>query len=232
MSTPSVPPGHAESPGKGRVPLALAEAIAEEVRALLAPACERLEVAGSIRRKRPDVGDVELVAVPKTAPALLDLFGTAVGERDLLHERCERLLEAGTLAHRLGGDGKRAFGPRFKRLLYRGPAGTLPLDLFSVRAPAQWGAIFAIRTGPAGFTNRLVASRVRFPGWGLLPAGLREHEGALWDGGRLLETPEEDDFFAALGLEWLPPEQRTDDALPPRRRRSPGPVPPAQPPAS
>ena len=97
------------SPGKPRVPLALAVAIAEEVRALLAPACERLEVAGSIRRRRPDVGDVELVAVPKTAPARLDLFGTAVGERDLLHERCERLLEAETLAQRLESHGRRAF---------------------------------------------------------------------------------------------------------------------------
>jgi DNA polymerase/3'-5' exonuclease PolX len=232
MSPPSAPHGPTESPGKTRVPLALAVAIAEEVRALLAPACERLEVAGSIRRKRPDVADVELVAVPKTAPARLDLFGTAVGERDLLHERCERLLEAGTLAHRLGGDGKRAFGPRFKRLRYRGLAGALPLDLFSVRAPAQWGAIFAIRTGSAGFTNRLVASRVRFPGWGLLPAGLREREGALWAGGSLLETPEEDDFFAALGLEWLPPEQRTDAAVPPRRRSSLSPALPAQPSAS
>jgi DNA polymerase (family 10) len=196
-------------------------AIAEEARALLAPACERLEIAGSIRRKRPDVGDVELVAIPKTAPARLDLFGAAAGERDLLHERCERLLEAGILAHRLRSDGKRAFGPRFMRLIYRGPAGALPLDLFAVVRPAQWGPIFAIRTGPAGFANRLVASRARYPGWGLMPAGMREQDGALWDGSRLLATPEEEDFFAALGLEWLPPEQRRDGTAPLRRRVRP-----------
>jgi DNA polymerase/3'-5' exonuclease PolX len=219
----------AETPGKTRVPLAVAVAISEEARALLFPVCERLEVAGSIRRRRPDVGDVELVAVPKTAPVRVDLFGTVVAERDLLHERCERLLEAGTLAHRLGGDGRRAFGRKYKRLLFRGETGTMPLDLFAVTGSAQWGAIYAIRTGPGFFAKRLVTSRLH---GGLMPSGMLEREGALWEGGRLLATPEEEDFFAALGLAWIPPEQRTEDAIPPGRCESPSPAPPPRPRAS
>jgi DNA polymerase/3'-5' exonuclease PolX len=39
--------------------------IAEKVKALLAPHCERIEIAGSIRRKKPDVKDIEIVAIPK-----------------------------------------------------------------------------------------------------------------------------------------------------------------------
>lgn len=45
--------------------LAQALAIAEKVKALLAPHCERIEIAGSIRRKKPDVKDIEIVAIPK-----------------------------------------------------------------------------------------------------------------------------------------------------------------------
>ena len=46
-------PGDSLVGGKRRVPLAFARAVAEEARARLAPACERLEIAGSIRRGGP-----------------------------------------------------------------------------------------------------------------------------------------------------------------------------------
>ncbi len=39
--------------------------IAERTKKLLAPYCERIEIAGSIRRKKPEVKDIELVAIPK-----------------------------------------------------------------------------------------------------------------------------------------------------------------------
>lgn len=192
-----------------RVPLARAERLAAEARTLLAPACRRIEVAGSIRRRRPDVGDIELVAVPVVESGQLDLFGAATGTRDVLHELCERLLAAGVFAHRPDKHGHPAFGPKFKRLVFRGAADTLPLDLFVVTPPAQWGALFTIRTGPGAYSHRLVTPRLQGGG---MPAGMRLEGGALWDGGRLVETPEEADFFAALGLACPPPEQRTDGA--------------------
>ncbi|MBU2597552.1 MAG: hypothetical protein KJ757_08345 [Planctomycetes bacterium] len=42
-----------------------AKAIAEELKSLLEPACERITIAGSIRRQKPDVGDIELLCIPK-----------------------------------------------------------------------------------------------------------------------------------------------------------------------
>ena len=39
--------------------------IAEKTKALLAPHCERIEIAGSIRRLKPFVKDIEIVAIPK-----------------------------------------------------------------------------------------------------------------------------------------------------------------------
>lgn len=42
------------------------------IMALIEPGCERLEVAGSLRRQKAQVGDIEIVAVPVMQR---DLFG-------------------------------------------------------------------------------------------------------------------------------------------------------------
>ncbi|GAI50844.1 unnamed protein product, partial [marine sediment metagenome] len=42
-----------------------AKVIAENLRSLLAPVCARITIAGSIRRQKPEVGDIELLCVPK-----------------------------------------------------------------------------------------------------------------------------------------------------------------------
>ncbi len=44
--------------------LVKAEAIAEEVKTKLQPFCDRIEIAGSIRRRRPFVHDIDLVCIP------------------------------------------------------------------------------------------------------------------------------------------------------------------------
>src|SRR3990167_7360212 len=49
--------------------LARAQEIAAQVLAELSPFCERCEIAGSIRRRKPEVGDIEIVAIPKTVTA-------------------------------------------------------------------------------------------------------------------------------------------------------------------
>ncbi|MDP2873417.1 MAG: hypothetical protein Q8P31_12890, partial [Bacillota bacterium] len=42
-----------------------ARVIAEELKMLLEPGCARIEIAGSIRRRKPDPGDIELLFIPK-----------------------------------------------------------------------------------------------------------------------------------------------------------------------
>ncbi len=41
-----------------------AQIIADQVKNKLAPFCERIEIAGSIRRRRPFVHDIDIVAIP------------------------------------------------------------------------------------------------------------------------------------------------------------------------
>lgn len=194
---------------KTLMPLADAEAAACALLDKLAPYCMRLDIAGSIRRKKPQIADIELVAIPRMAAGQMDLFGDVV-DYDLLEEKCGRLLAEGTFTLRPDKNGVTANGQRFKRLLFGfRDMPRVPLDLFIVREPAQFGVIFTIRTGCAEFSHRLVTSRL-LGGW--LPAGMQVRNGGLYAAGALQETPEEADFFEAIGVIPPPPERRTPDA--------------------
>ena len=198
---------------KSRRPLPERLAQAWQLRLLLEPHCERVEIAGSIRRGRPDPADVELVAVPRLTPVAYDLFGDVTATTDELHACCERLRDEGRFADRLGVDGKAAFGRKYKRLLWAAPDGeSVPLDLFCP-TPEAFGLILLLRTGPGGFSRRVVTPRGARPaagGTGWLPEGLQVFDGWLWRFGVLVPTPEEADVFEALGLPWLEPQARTD----------------------
>lgn len=198
-----------------RIPLGQAEDLAAEIVGHLADCCERIEVAGSIRRRRPTVADVEIVAIPKTETrsAQADLFTTREETVDLLHLNCFGLRLDGVFSDRLDVNGRPAFGPKFKRLLYR----DFPLDLF-VTTPDCWGCIFLIRTGPAEFGKQLVL-RESLGGW--LPRGFFFRDGRLWKlpppygaeqhaQAAPLDTPEEWDVFRELGYAYLPPWERSD----------------------
>lgn len=153
-------------------------------------------LAGSIRRGAPFVKDIEIVVQPlddggSPGLALERWLEGAVDDPDTP-------LVKDTAVKR--------WGPKYKKLLYKGQK----LDLFIVTPPAQWGAILAIRTGPAEFSKALVTSRK----WGgVLPPGLKQSEGRLVAvgkaGDRPIETPSEEEYFHALGLPWIEPRERT-----------------------
>lgn len=69
-----------------------AEAIAQELMAELGPFCQKIEVAGSIRRRRSWVNDIDLVLIPRNQGLLA------------------------TKLHELGGLG----GPKVQRARYKG----------------------------------------------------------------------------------------------------------------
>ena len=57
---------------KSRLQYDYAFALAQEAILNLTPACIKIEIAGSLRRRRPTVGDIEIVCILKHD---LDLFG-------------------------------------------------------------------------------------------------------------------------------------------------------------
>lgn len=158
--------------------------VAEHIVETLRPFCDRIEIAGSLRRERPSVGDIEIVAIPKRP---LDLLGQPIPKRP---DEVTSFLN-----HHVTTFVKN--GPKYKQFKY----GRYTVDLFLPTAET-WGAIFTIRTGSHEFNLWLMNT--------VCPArGVRFHEGRLYgDGGRVLDTPEERDVFTALELPWIPPQYR------------------------
>ena len=75
------------SEGK-RMAYKAAKEISEKWLGILSPSCERVEVAGSLRRGSETVGDIEFVAIPKIEP-FYDFFGELITSKSR-----NRLLEA------------------------------------------------------------------------------------------------------------------------------------------
>ncbi len=176
-----------------RHPLATARSVADLLVEVLRPACSRIEIAGSIRRRLSSVKDIEIVAAPHVQR---DLFGAATLV-DELRPVVDELVAAGRLAWRTNAS--TTLGRRFYPLL--AVKSGIPVDLFAVLPPAQWGAIFAIRTGPHDFSRQLVTSCQH--------RALRCVDGRLVrENGETVETPEERDFLRQCGVEWLEPEMR------------------------
>ncbi len=173
-----------------RIPLAAAEQLAASVLRELAPGCDRIELAGSIRRRKKSIGDIEIVAIPKTRADLL-------GEhpQSLLDPILMDLVQAGRLRRIKGGE-------RYK--CYELPKHGMKLDLFLV-TPERWACIYTIRTGPAEFSAKLVRSRNLD---GYMPTGWKVFDGRLWDHGNAVELSEETDLFSALNIPWIDPEHR------------------------
>ena len=108
--------------------------IADRVVKLLAPCSDRIEIAGSIRRKKDDCGDIEVVYIPSKSGQWLayDIIG---------------------MWRKIKGD---AWGKYTQRMLPEG----VKLDLFRA-VPENWGHILAIRTGSADFSKALAARWVK-----------------------------------------------------------------------
>ena len=190
---------------KTLTPKLAAYRVADELRERLWPACERLEVAGSLRRNREAVGDLELVAIPRVVEeAGDDVWGTP-NRVSLLGRKVTELIEEGVLD--LDPTDPKA-GERYMKLQYR--ATGLQVDLFVVPAET-FGLIWLIRTGPASYSQWLVTHARR--------AGFHVARGALHAGGSghpvpgqctcpIIPTPAERDVFRLLGLRYEAPEQR------------------------
>src|SRR4030095_4366215 len=151
-----------------------------------------------LRRRLAYVGDIEVVAVPKTDQTRADLLGDVLVEHDLLGARMQALLEDGIVTKRLDRNGTPRWGPTLKYLTYRDTR----VDLFCPEA-SRLGWILLLRTGPAAFSRQLVVrrgQRTKDGRPGLLPARLLPRDGWLtWRvSGERIATPTERDAFDAL----------------------------------
>ena len=177
-------------PTKKPMTLARAEGIAARVLDQLGPLCDRIEVAGSIRRRLPEVNDVDIVLLPK--PGASPQIRARVAARCRVQtdgEQCLRAwLDSGEMLD-----------------IWRAHHREEGLFEDSV-VPGNFGTLLLCRTGSLAF-NRHLAIKAAHRGYHWNPHhGLYDNNGPepVWLAGEHAE----EEIFTALGMDFIPPEKR------------------------
>ncbi|MDO8513940.1 MAG: hypothetical protein Q7S50_00125 [bacterium] len=156
--------------------LEIASAVLEQLRSH----CIRIEIAGSIRRKKPMVGDIEIVAIPK--PYSTGMFEDGLASVVNQWEKVKGEMIYGKVKYT-------------QRILPEG----IKLDLFFLEE-SNWGHLFAIRTGSDEYSKMLALRWTQ--------RGFKSDGGYLFRDGERYESREEADLFKIVGLPYAEPEDR------------------------
>lgn len=168
--------------------LAQAEKIAKELVEMLAPVCEKIFIAGSIRRRKPQVGDIELLCIPKFVDGV-----------NMLDRELGALCIQGLLGLRLNKRGNRVYGPKNKLMAHK-PSG-IGVDIFSTTEEC-WPVALVVRTGGKVTNQRISMAAIRM--------GARFHAYGRGFTGRDFEIicHSEREVFEAVGLPYREPRER------------------------
>lgn len=183
-----------------RYPYAVALNVAEALRTALEPFCERIVIAGSLRRQKPDVGDIELLLIPKVGTRQKDLLDTE--QYDRAGEFIDGWLKSGVVAKRPNKNGVFTWGSQ-NRLAVHVKSG-IPLDIFTT-TPACWFNALVVRTGPKD-SNLLITTTAQKKGYSFeaYGSGFRSLNGH----NPYHQTTSERDVFEFIGLPYLEPRDR------------------------
>jgi DNA polymerase (family 10) len=164
-----------------RFPLSAAKAWAHQAVQRIEQYSPRIEIAGSIRRRCDDIGDIDLVLLDSTEhnPWQHSAIAQALGELGYMPTK----------------DGDKIAS--FTR------AGAASLDLYYA-TPETWGITLLVRTGSAAHNIKLAQHGNR-----LTPARrLMVSRGIVDTADRVVASASELDVFAKLGLKYVEPEDR------------------------
>jgi DNA polymerase/3'-5' exonuclease PolX len=188
---------------EGKVPHRVALVIARRFVEFLSPHCHRVAIAGSLRREKALVNDIEILFIPRVIQTLdpSDLFrermiGTSAADRAL-----QVLLDLGLVTKRPNVDGVCSWGPKNKLGVHA--SSGIAVDFFAA-TPENWFNYLVCRTGGAE-TNVRIASAAQRLGWKWHPYG---------DGFSRLTTKErrvvssEREVFGFVNLPYLEPKDR------------------------
>ena len=160
--------------------------------------CHRLQIAGSVRRGKANVSDIEFLIIPK--PSLWTLL--------------EDWKQKGYIRPRLNKRGAQIAWKGFKQRCIEAWDTRLkiwiPVDLFFTDQ-YRWACSLLIRTGDADFSRLFVT---RADAGGMLPAHLTYKDWLLWNAdGKALWLRSEADAFKAIGRDFILPYNRTAKAV-------------------
>jgi DNA polymerase/3'-5' exonuclease PolX len=169
--------------------------------AWLGPTCERIEVAGSLRRLRPVVNDIDLVVIPKTIP-VPDLIGGLASTRNLCWEALM------TYARDHASRVTILTGGQTPGDLVSMVSPKCQLDVFFA-VPETWITRLICRTGSKEH-NIYMADRANEKCYHWNPSKGLYHLGRSGEAGLADAIPltTEADFYAHLGLREIAPQHR------------------------
>ena len=217
----SIPPTREASPAPAKALLPRAQVLPDSERLceLLRPFCDKIVIAGSLRREKPQVGDIEIVCLPcPQADATLDMFGGDIPGKYVF---CKAFEEQLSLLRKWGtitlDPANVKDGPRYKRFALP-ELGGFGVDLF-LAEPDNWGNTLAIRTGPREFSQFLMTQawkrrhRRQWDGylWQCKPGD--DRDGPIPAGRTKISCKTEEDYFRAVGVPWLPPCDRSEAGI-------------------
>ena len=173
-----------------------ARALADRVLATMRSTCSRCEIAGSVRREKPIVKDIEIVAIVESYD---DLFEAIRQHGRFIKPGVPDVI-----------DWEPKVDAKYLRVILN---EGIKLDLF-IATPDNWAGIFLMRTGSgvgsngspfSGFIPGMFSRFKKLSKGGKMIGGI-----PTMPSGEQLLLAEEEDFFELLEMNFVPPKERTD----------------------
>ncbi|HEY5835156.1 helix-hairpin-helix domain-containing protein [Streptomyces sp.] len=194
-----------------RITLATAMGVAEEIVAELSrvTGCEQCGYAGSLRRMRETIGDIDILVAADRSDAFMDALTELASTAEVIAHGPKKTsirtvkglqVDLRVLAPESWGaglqyfTGSKAHNIRTRTIAVRHGLKLSEYGLFEVAGGPTGTGGSAERSGPAGTGG---------------PAGRGTRRGTEAEG-RLVASRSEEDVYARLGLPWIPPALRED----------------------
>jgi len=142
--------------------------------------CDKIEIAGSIRRRKQTVKDIEIVCIPKKISVPDGLFDS----KYVRSPGFVKYLKRKTI---IKGDPEKG---KYIKIFYN---KDIKADIFCAHKE-NWGYIFAIRTGSAEFSHHILGKA-----W--VKNGFRSTQGMLNKNGVAVPILTEERFFELLKID-------------------------------
>jgi DNA polymerase/3'-5' exonuclease PolX len=187
--------------GKEKVHREDAETVAAEIMVHLGVFCEKWQIAGSIRRKKDMVSDIEILYIPEIGerPNPGDMFDAA--KVNFMDEAIAALESSDILEKRPKENGQFTYGEFIK--LMRHKKSGVAVDFFACTSETWWNNLVC-RTGGKD-SNVAVSTKALQMGyrWNSTGRGF-----SSLSNGSVVPVDLEEDVFKFVGLPFLPPENR------------------------
>jgi len=171
---------------KQKFPLHKILPLAKKLESKIREACVKCQIAGSIRREKSEVSDIELVVIPQRVQT--GLFGES--------SRSPKFTNIFRKWRPEKGDPIKG---KYLRLTWKTSLGEIPIDIF-IADQGNFGNILWTRTGSTNYTIAAIKAAKE--------KGILFIDGRVEKGDKIQEIPDEQEFFSITNLPYVAPQNR------------------------